>query len=53
VGDGDIVAEARLTHGGRTTQVCDATVTAASGRALARFRCTQLLLDPARKAKRR
>lgn len=37
---------ARLVHGGRTTQVWDAEVTdEASGRTLALFRCTQLLLS--------
>lgn len=43
--DGSIVAEARLAHGGRTTQVWDAVVTEeASGRPIAHFRCTQLVL---------
>jgi uncharacterized protein (TIGR00369 family) len=44
--DGTIECEARLVHGGRTTQLWDATVTNAVGRTLALFRCTQLLLYP-------
>ncbi len=44
VRDGTIACEARLAHGGRTTQVWDATVTDPDGRAMALFRCTQLLL---------
>jgi uncharacterized protein (TIGR00369 family) len=43
---GSLVCEARLVHGGRTTQVWDAEVTdEASGRRLALFRCTELLLS--------
>jgi uncharacterized protein (TIGR00369 family) len=41
---GTIECEARLVHGGRTTQIWDATVTDADGRQMALFRCTQLLL---------
>lgn len=41
---GTIECEARLVHGGRTTQVWDATVTDPDGRQMALFRCTQLLL---------
>jgi uncharacterized protein (TIGR00369 family) len=41
---GTIECEARLVHGGRTTQIWDATVAAADGRQMALFRCTQLLL---------
>jgi uncharacterized protein (TIGR00369 family) len=42
---GSIACLAALVHGGRTTQVWDAEVTDdASGRRLALFRCTQLLL---------
>jgi 1,4-dihydroxy-2-naphthoyl-CoA hydrolase len=41
---GTIACEARLVHGGRTTQVWDATVSDADGRTLALFRCTQLVL---------
>jgi 1,4-dihydroxy-2-naphthoyl-CoA hydrolase len=42
---GVITCEARLAHGGRTTQVWDATVADDdSGKPLALFRCTQLLL---------
>jgi uncharacterized protein (TIGR00369 family) len=44
---GAIACEARLAHGGRTTQVWDATVTdEGGGRPLALFRCTQLILYP-------
>ena len=45
--DGTIECEARLVHGGRTTQLWDAEVMDADGRRLALFRCTQLLLRPA------
>ena len=41
---GTITCEARLLHGGRTTQVWDATVFDQNGRTLALFRCTQLVL---------
>ena len=41
---GTIECEARLVHGGRTTQIWDATVSDADGRQMALFRCTQLLL---------
>jgi 1,4-dihydroxy-2-naphthoyl-CoA hydrolase len=44
---GVITCEAHLAHGGRTTQVWDATVTdGESGKPLALFRCTQLILYP-------
>jgi uncharacterized protein (TIGR00369 family) len=44
---GAIACEARLAHGGRTTQVWDATVTdEGGGRPLALFRCTQLIVYP-------
>ena len=43
---GTITCEARLAHGGRTTQVWDATVTDAAGKVLALFRCTQMILYP-------
>ncbi len=33
-----------MVHGGRTTQLWDATVTDAVGKTLALFRCTQLVL---------
>ena len=39
-----IVCEAALVHGGRTTQLWDATVTDAESRPMALFRATQLLL---------
>lgn len=42
--EGTIACEARLVHGGRTTQLWDAAVTDADGRELAHFRCTQLVL---------
>jgi uncharacterized protein (TIGR00369 family) len=42
--DGRISCEARLVHGGRTTQIWDATLADPEGRPLALFRCTQLLL---------
>jgi 1,4-dihydroxy-2-naphthoyl-CoA hydrolase len=42
--DGVLACRGRLVHGGRTTQVWDATVENAEGRTLALFRCTQLLL---------
>jgi len=46
---GAIACESRLVHGGRTTQVWDATVIDESGKTLALFRCTQLLVyAPAR-----
>lgn len=45
--DGAVAAEARLVHGGRTTQVWDAVVTdEAKGGTIALFRCTQMLLYP-------
>jgi 1,4-dihydroxy-2-naphthoyl-CoA hydrolase len=44
---GVIGCEARMVHGGRTTQVWDATVTdAEGGKPLALFRCTQMILYP-------
>lgn len=43
--EGVVSATATLVHGGRATQVWDATVTA-SGRTLALFRCTQMILWP-------
>ena len=47
VREGKINGVARLIHGGRTTQVWDAEVTnAANGKAIATFRCTQLILYP-------
>jgi uncharacterized protein (TIGR00369 family) len=42
--EGTIECEARLVHGGRTTQLWDATVTDPDGRPMALFRCTQLVL---------
>jgi 1,4-dihydroxy-2-naphthoyl-CoA hydrolase len=42
--DGTLRCEASRVHGGRTTEVWDATVTDESGKTLALFRCTQLLL---------
>ncbi len=44
---GVVRCDATLQHGGRTTQVWDATATAeATGRKIALFRCTQLILHP-------
>jgi uncharacterized protein (TIGR00369 family) len=45
--EGGLRGEATMLHGGRTTQVWDALVTAeGTGRTLLAFRCTQLLLYP-------
>ena len=45
--DGVIACLATQAHGGRTTQVWDAVVTAeATGQTVALFRCTQLILYP-------
>ncbi len=45
--EGGIACAAALVHGGRTTQVWDAGVTdEGTGRTIALFRCTQLLLYP-------
>ena len=45
--EGAIAVEATLVHGGRTTQIWDAPVVdEVSGRRLALFRCTQLVLYP-------
>lgn len=41
---GTIECVARLAHGGRTTQIWDATITDADERTMALFRCTQLIL---------
>lgn len=46
VTEGWIECAARLVHGGRTTQVWDATVRDSTGRTLALFRCTQMILQP-------
>ena len=47
VRDGAIACRTRIAHGGRTTQVWDATVTAEdTGKTLALFRCTQAILRP-------
>ena len=43
--DGRVECEARPVHRGKTTQVWDATVTAA-GKTIALFRCTQMILWP-------
>ena len=42
--DGTLECEAVRVHGGRTTQVWDATVRDGEGAQLALFRCTQLIL---------
>jgi 1,4-dihydroxy-2-naphthoyl-CoA hydrolase len=45
--EGSIDVVARAAHLGRTTQVWDATITdAASGKTIALFRCTQMILWP-------
>jgi uncharacterized protein (TIGR00369 family) len=45
--EGEAVCVAQLLHGGRTTQVWDASVSdAATGRLMAAFRCTQIILYP-------
>lgn len=42
-----VTCEAKLVHGGRMTQVWDATATHAdTGKAIALFRCTQMVLYP-------
>ena len=44
---GDVITcRAWLVHGGRSTQIWDAEVTDESGRTLALFRCTQMVLYP-------
>ena len=46
--EGTLLCEAARAHRGRTTQVWDATVThQQSGKTLALFRCTQIVLYPA------
>jgi 1,4-dihydroxy-2-naphthoyl-CoA hydrolase len=42
--EGTLGCESCLVHGGRTTQVWDATVTGEDDKTLALFRCTQLIL---------
>jgi 1,4-dihydroxy-2-naphthoyl-CoA hydrolase len=42
--EGTLSCEAARVHGGRTTQVWDATVRGDDGKTLALFRCTQLVL---------
>ena|SRR3990167_188546 len=45
--DGGVAVEARLAHGGRNTQVWDAVVTnETTGKTIALFRCTQMILRP-------
>lgn len=45
--EGEALCTATLLHGGRTTQVWDAAVTdAATGKLMAAFRCTQVILYP-------
>lgn len=45
--DGTVTCEARLFHGGRTTQVWDAEVRhEETGKVIALFRCTQMVLYP-------
>ena len=43
----DLAGEARLVHGGRMTQVWDAeAVNRTTGKTMALFRCTQMILHP-------
>ena len=45
--EGEAICTATLLHGGRTTQVWDAKVEdAATGKLMAAFRCTQIILYP-------
>ncbi len=46
--EGDIECEAKLAHGGRATQVWDATVTDGKNgkKTIALFRCTQMIMYP-------
>ncbi|WP_269715661.1 PaaI family thioesterase [Caulobacter sp. NIBR2454] len=45
--DGGVAVEATLVHGGRMTQVWDAVVThEETGKTIAMFRCTQMVLHP-------
>lgn len=45
--EGGVAVEARLVHGGKTTQVWDAVVThETTGKTIALFRCTQMILRP-------
>ena len=47
IDEGAVRVTAERVHGGRTTQVWDATVTASdTGKTLALFRCTQMILYP-------
>lgn len=47
--EGDLLCVARPFHRGRTTQVWDAEVTSqATGKTIALFRCTQMVLMPSR-----
>jgi uncharacterized protein (TIGR00369 family) len=47
VSEGIVSCKARLVHGGRSTQVWDAEIRSeATGKTLALFRCTQMLLYP-------
>lgn len=47
VREGAIIGRARMLHGGRTTQVWDAEVSdEATGKVIAAFRCTQMILYP-------
>ena len=49
--EGGVSCDARLVHAGRTTQVWDAEIRSEStGKTIALFRCTQMLLYPPAKA---
>ena len=43
---GFVTCDARMIHGGRSTQVWDADVTREDGKLIASFRCTQMVLWP-------
>lgn len=46
--EGAVICRAKLLHGGRTTQVWDAEmINEATGKLMAAFRCTQIILYPA------
>lgn len=48
--DGLVTGTAHLIHGGRTTQVWDASILSDNtGRRMAEFRCTQLIIYPAKR----
>jgi acyl-coenzyme A thioesterase PaaI-like protein len=46
VKDGELICEATPEHIGRSTHIWSATVTDKSGKKVALFRCTQMVLQP-------